>query len=180
MRISDWSSDVCSSDLAPRIILVGDSAGGNLALSTRQRAAQIHAPRPTAVVLFSPWVDLSLASPSLEANQSDDPFFNTGRRSGLLGAYLQAAEDPSGPDVSPIFGNLADLPPIYIQVGGAEGLRDDGVRLAAACRDTGTAAECNVYEAMPHVFQAAVGRDAFADRAIAEADRKSTRLNSSH
>src|SRR3546814_4425646 len=102
MRISDWSSDVCSSDLAPRIILVGDSAGGNLALSTCQRAAQIDAPRPTAVVLFSPWVDLSLASPSLEANQSVDPFFNTGRLSGLLGAYLQAAEDPSGPDVSPI------------------------------------------------------------------------------
>src|SRR3546814_2383346 len=66
--------------------------------------------RSTAVVLFSPWVDLSLASPSLEANQSVDPFFNTGRLSGLLGAYLQAAEDPSGPDVSPIFGNLADLP----------------------------------------------------------------------
>src|SRR3546814_11381361 len=56
---------------APRIILVVDSAVGNLALSTCQRAAQIDAPRPTAVVLFSPWVDLSLASPSLEANQRD-------------------------------------------------------------------------------------------------------------
>jgi acetyl esterase/lipase len=154
---------------APRIILVGDSAGGNLALSTCQRASQIDASQPIAVILLSPWVDLSLASPSLEANQSVDPFFNTTRLSALLGAYLQAAEDPSGPLVSPIFGDLANLPPIYVQVGGAEGLRDDGVRLAAACRHAGTAAECNVYEAMPHVFQAAVGRDALAGRAIAEA-----------
>src|SRR3546814_13363837 len=120
MRISDWSSDVCSSDLAPRIILVGDSAGGNLALSTCQRAAQIDAPRPTAVVLFSPLVDLSLASPSLEANQRVDPFFNPGRHYGLLGAYLQQAEEPYGPDDCPIVGTHDNLPPIHLKFGGAE------------------------------------------------------------
>lgn len=151
---------------APRIILVGDSAGGNLALSTCQRASALDAPRPTAVVLFSPWVDLSLSGGTLEKNGSSDPFFQRVRLEALVEMYLSVEIDRHAPDASPLFGELALLPPLHIQAGANEGLLDDSRRLAAACKASDPSTELHVFPDMLHVFQASAGRDRIASRAI--------------
>lgn len=157
---------ICDTIDPHKLFLVGDSAGGNLAVSICQRAASLGLPAPAGIVLFSPWLDLSLGSPSLDGKRSKDPFFHKERLHALLDAYLPADQNRADPLVSPLFGDLSRLPPLYLQAGADEGLLDDSVRFAKAVRDAGSSVKIDIFPEMPHAFQATVGRDARADAAI--------------
>lgn len=159
-----------------RVVLIGDSAGGNLAISVCLLATKGQLPSPVGVLLFSPWLDLSLGGRSLDGNGTKDPFFQRARLDALLGAYLPPGTDRESPEVSPLFGDLSSLPPVYIQAGEDEGLLDDSTRFAAAVRASGLPAELQVFPGMPHVFQATVGRDKVAGLAIDAAARWISRL----
>jgi acetyl esterase/lipase len=76
--------------------------------------------------------------------------------------------DPRDPLASPVFADLSGLPPLLIQVGSAEILLDDAVRLAEAAGAAGTAVRLDIWPNMPHVFPAfafmlEAGRLAVAD-----------------
>lgn len=127
------------------IALVGDSAGGALALHAASTA-------PVAsVVLYSPWVDLTLAGASMNAPDTHDPVFQRAMLAGAAATYLAGAAPADG-RASPLFAVPAQLPPLAIQVGTDELLRDDARRYAAAAEGTGIV-QLDVYEGMHHVFQ---------------------------
>jgi len=81
----------------------------------------------------------------------------------LAVAYLNGA-DPRAPLASPLYGDLAGLPPLLVHVGEREVLRDDSVRLAARARAASVRVELHVWPVVPHVWQ-------FAHAFIPEARR---------
>jgi epsilon-lactone hydrolase len=68
--------------------------------------------------------------------------------------YLKGA-DPRTPEASPLYATLAGLPPMYIEVGEREMLRDDSTRLAARARAEGVDATLTIWPVVPHVWQLA-------------------------
>ncbi len=140
------------------VALCGDSAGGNLALVALAHfavAATAAVPAPSAALVFSPWTDLALASPSMQTRAEADPIFTPDALASFAQHYLQG-QDPLAAQASPVYGALAGLPPIQIHVGDAEVLLDDSVRYAAQAQATGVTAELHLWEGLPHGFAANV------------------------
>jgi monoterpene epsilon-lactone hydrolase len=145
------------------MILAGDSAGGGLAVATALRLRELGLPRPAALVLLSPWVDLSGSAlgPPAPADIITKPFVEECARTYLAG-------HPAGdPLASPIAGELHGLPPTLIQVGGDELLLTDSRRLDAALAAAGVEVLLQVFPHRWHVFQLLAGPLADANRALA-------------
>ncbi|MEP6502953.1 MAG: alpha/beta hydrolase fold domain-containing protein [Betaproteobacteria bacterium] len=136
-----------------RLVLGGESAGGNLALALMLVLRDAGERLPAAAVLFSPATDLSGASPSITGNGDRDPMFHGPSLEHLGNAYLGATGDATNPLVSPIFGDPAGLPPLLFHVAAEEALRDDGLRFAARARAAGVHAETSVWPVVPHAWQ---------------------------
>lgn len=129
----------------------GDSAGGGLALATLLSIRDSRRLLPGAVIALSPWTDLAATGESIQTRV--DPMI--GSKDDLLATaslYLNGA-DPRTPTASPLYGDLAGLPPIAIQVGSAEKLLDDSTRMADRIRKAGGQVELEVFEDLIHVFQ---------------------------
>ncbi|WP_310350775.1 alpha/beta hydrolase [Methylobacterium sp. BE186] len=119
-----------TSGIAPeRICLGGESAGGGLALATLVSLREAGDPLPACLWCASPWVDLEMTGASIETKDAVDPIIHRAYLGELAAAYLDGS-DPRGPLVSPLQADLTGLPPTLIQVGSAETLLDDAVRLA--------------------------------------------------
>jgi monoterpene epsilon-lactone hydrolase len=146
-----WRSALA--EYAPKqIVLAGDSAGANLVLALLLELRDRGETLPAGAVLLSPWVDLGCTAQSFETNADVDVL---SRESALRDAAAYAGGgDPSGPSLSPLHGELAGLPPLYLQVGGAELLRDDVEALAARARAAGVRASLDVFDDQVHDFQA--------------------------
>jgi monoterpene epsilon-lactone hydrolase len=138
--------------IAPgRLAIGGDSAGGGLALAVLLAAKARRLPMPARCVLFSPWTDLAGTGNSLRENDRRDPMID-GTRVGEGAAFYVNGADPRDPLISPLYGDLADLPPLLIHVGEREVLRDDSVRLDAKAREAGVASQLRVWPVMAHVW----------------------------
>jgi acetyl esterase/lipase len=114
---------------APAALAVaGDSAGGGLALALLLRLRDLGEPLPACAVLFSPWTDLAGTGPSIRANDGRDDMFRPENIPAFAAAYAPERlwRDPL---VSPVYGDLAGLPPLHLQVGAEELLLDDAVRV---------------------------------------------------
>ena len=133
--------------------LMGDSAGGNLALATLLKAKDLNLPLPAAVAAISPATDFTCGSPSLVSRASLDPIINPMALPALIPVYLGTDTDPSHPYASPLFGDYHGMPPLLLQVGDAEVLLDDSRRLAQHAAEQGCDVTLEVWEGMPHVFQ---------------------------
>jgi len=140
-------------DVSPRsLVIVGDSAGGGLALATLLRLRDDGMPLPAAAVVLSPWTDLALTGASMRTNAERDLTLAPERTAILARHYLGGA-DPHHPYASPLYGDLRDLPPILIQVGSDEILRDDAVRMSDKLREAGSRVELEVCHRMHHAWQ---------------------------
>jgi monoterpene epsilon-lactone hydrolase len=145
---------VCESGVAPgRIAVAGDSAGGGLALATLLALRDAGDPLPAAGVCISPWTDLALTGGTLETKAPEDPMVRTADLRLMADAYL-AGRDPKAPLASPVYADLAGLPPLLVQVGSAEILLDDAVRVAERARKAGVEVELRVWQDMIHVWHA--------------------------
>ena len=131
-----------------QIVFSGDSSGGALALAALVKLKATETPMPAGAVLFSPWVDLSSSSDSVVANA----VYDWADREYLLHfARLYAGDnDLKSPLISPLFADLAGLPPIQLHVGSAEILRDEVGDLAQRLLAQQSEVELKVQEAMPH------------------------------
>jgi acetyl esterase/lipase len=134
-----------------RTVVMGDSAGGGLALALLLRLRDGGHPLPAAAVALSPWTDLALTSASLVRNAGSDPMLAVADTRLFAGCYL-GGFDPRHPYASPVYGNPAGLPPTLIHVGSDEILHDDAVRMAKTMRAAGCDAEIEVWPRMPHVW----------------------------
>jgi epsilon-lactone hydrolase len=148
-----------------RIAVTGDSAGGNLALSLLSVVAAEPATAVVGAVVLSPITDLALTGLSWRSRADADPYFVREQAEGLLQAYLNG-HDPKDPVASPLYGNLAGLPPIRVQAGDDEVLLDDSLRFVARAVAAGTDARLDVWEGMPHGFVAGIGQTQAADSAL--------------
>jgi len=133
--------------------LMGDSAGGNLALASLLKIKDTKLPLPEAVIALSPATDFTAGSPSLDSRASVDPIINPAVLPALIPVYLGKDTDPTNPYASPLFGDYRGMPPILLQVGDSEVLLDDSKRLAKHADKQGCDVTVEVWDGMPHVFQ---------------------------
>ena len=137
---------------AARLVVAGDSAGGGLALATLLAAREVGLAMPSGLVLFSPWTDLAATGDSIQANAARESMLVGTRIPEVAALYLQGA-DPETPLASPLYGNLAGLPPTLIQVSEREILLDDSRRVAEKINAAGGQAELSVWPNLPHAWQ---------------------------
>ena len=137
--------------IAPsRIAIGGDSAGGGLSLALMQRLRDAGKPLPAAAWLVSPWVDLQMSGATMDSKAAIDPLIHRDYLEQLAANYL-AGRDPRDPLVSPLHADLSGLPPVLVQVGSAETLLDDAVRIAGKL---GAANVPTSLEIWPHMIHA--------------------------
>jgi monoterpene epsilon-lactone hydrolase len=140
--------------LAPaRVAIAGDSAGGGLSLATAVALRDRGGAMPAALLLVSPWTDLTQSSPAYEAKADEDPMLSADSLTEMADAYL-AGTDPRTELASPVFADLTGLPPTRIDVGSAEVLLDDSTTVADRLREAGVPVELQVWDEMIHVFPA--------------------------
>lgn len=113
---------------ARQIGLVGDSAGGALVMALLAKLKERRLPRPAAVALVSPWLDLACGGASMTANVAADPVLHQEDLRQMARAFLQSATVPTV--FQPLTSSLRDLPPLMIHVGAGEVLLDDSLQLA--------------------------------------------------
>ena len=135
-----------------RIAVAGDSAGGGLAAATLVAIKNNKLPTPAAGALLSPFVDMEGLGESMTTRASVDPVVKKEGLVGMASAYLQG-QDPRSPLAAPIYADLKGLPPLLIQVGDAETLLDDSVRLNDRAKAAGVSTKLEVWPEMIHVWQ---------------------------
>ena len=135
------------------VIITGDSAGGNLALSLVLKLKEQERLFPRGIVLMSPWTDLTNSGKSYQTNFNRDPQFGGTTDNMLFHSTYIGDADPENPYISPLFGSFEQFPPILFQVGSEEVLLDDTLRVAEKVRKTHGKLRVTVYEGMFHVFQ---------------------------
>lgn len=134
-----------------RLVMAGDSAGGGLTLATLLRFRDRGSPLPAGAALISPWTDLTCSGASFRANRETDPIIHMQGTDTAVHWYTQGTPADT-PLVSPLFADLAGLPPLLVQVGTAEVLLDDSTRLADRARQHGVDVHLDVWEDMVHVW----------------------------
>jgi monoterpene epsilon-lactone hydrolase len=148
------------------IAIAGERAGGGLAVATLTSIRDAGMSMPACAWLSSPWVDLEMAGASMSAKSTVDPLIQKSYLQELAAMYLGGV-DARTPLASPIHANLSRLPPMLIQVGSAETLLDDAVRLAGVAGAADVRVTLEVWPDMIHAWhlfyqQVAAGRRALA------------------
>ena len=134
------------------VVLAGDSAGGNMALVLCLRHRAEGRMLPGALLLMSPWTDMTCSGESLTERADIDPVLTPEYIYAVREAYAGSL-DPAQPELSPLLADLAGLPPTLIQVGTHEILFSDAERLAERMNAAGTECRLEVWEGMWHDFQ---------------------------
>jgi len=147
------------------VAISGDSAGGNLALALLGEGTQRLAGRVVGAVVLSPVTDLTLASPSWVSRAEADPFFVQAQAETLVASYL-GRHDRRDPAASPLFGELAGLPPLRVHVGDDETLRDDSLDYVRRAVSSGVDAQVDLWLGMAHGFIGSIGQLEAADAAL--------------
>ena len=147
-----------------KIAVTGDSAGGNLALVllSLTKASSVV---PVGAVALSPVTDLAFTGKSWQTRAAADPFFIQSQAEGLVKAYLGNAS-ATDPLASPIYGDLAGLPPVHVHVGEDEVLLDDSRRYVERAVAAGVEAKLDVWEGLAHGFVGGIGAFKAASRAL--------------
>jgi salicylate hydroxylase len=133
------------------VFLSGESSGGGLALAAAAALRRTGLPVPAGVIAICPLTDLTLSGPSVKANSGDDPAANRETLSNLVASYFQGHE-PTDPMVSPLFAELADLPPVFLAAVEGEVLESDTTRFAQRARTAGANVTLKMVADSVHVF----------------------------
>ena len=136
-----------------RLALAGDSAGGGLVLATLVLLRTSGDSLPAAAVCLSPWTDLALTSESMETRADSDPAVDRVTLQHWAEHYL-GGSDPLHPLASPLYADLAGLPPLLLLVGTAEVLLDDAARVARKAVVAGVEVVHEQWPELGHVFAA--------------------------
>ena len=149
---------------ASQVVVAGDSAGGNLTLAILAWARDEGLRQPDAAVAIAPATDSTFSSPSIKANIETDhmlgpfmgPMTKIPHRFLVLSAWMMNKISPADPRVSPLHGNLDNLPPLLIHASESEMLRDDAVRYTNKAREAGSPVTLETWNDMLHVWHAFV------------------------
>jgi acetyl esterase/lipase len=135
------------------IVLMGLSAGGNLALALSLKAREEGLPLPAALVLCTPWTDLTGTGDTYHANDGRDILAWKRSLDKTVGLYVQNGEDLRHPYISPIYARFdGNFPPTIITTGTRDLFLSNCVRLDTALRSKGAPSRLLIYEGMWHAF----------------------------
>lgn len=147
------------------IIVVGDSAGGGLALALGLYLKDNNLPLPAAFITMSPWTDLTNSGSSHKDNFELDPLFGKTKNNMLYNSSYIGGNNPFNYYISPVFGDFSGFPPMLMQVGTYEVLLSDTLSIAEKAKDLNVEIKLSVYEGMFHVFQ--MGGDLIPESKVA-------------
>jgi len=133
-----------------RLVVAGESAGGGLTLTSLCKVRDEGDPLPAAAVGISPWCDLAMSMPSIDTNAPYD--FTNRRQASIWGSWYRAGADPRHPEISPLYADLAGLPPLLLQVGSAEMLADEVAALAHRAEQAGVEVTLETWDHMFHIW----------------------------
>ena len=150
-----------------RIVVGGDSAGGNLTLALLVALRDAGVPLPAAAFAISPATDLTYSLDSHRSRRHLDPYFHDMTPNTIVEGYT-GGRDPREPLISPLFADLRGLPPLLIHVGDHELLLDDSVRFGERAAAAGVDVQVVVWPGMFHVFHLYAQLLPEARRAIAQ------------
>lgn len=137
-----------------RIVLMGDSSGGNLILSQVLKRRDEHKKLPDGLVLLSPWTDLTNTVKSRKDNFTKDVLFGKTYPKLLLNnPYIEDVKDKANPYISPVYGDYHNFPKTLIQCGSTELLLDDSRIVYENMKGNKVDAKLEIYDNMVHVFQ---------------------------
>lgn len=138
---------------ASRILVGGESAGGNLALGLLQRLRKAGLPMPACVVPVSPVTEMGRVHgpPSRWARNRRDPILPIATLARVDELYA-GDWDASDPELSPLYADFRGFPPMYLLASDNEVLRDDTVLLAQRAREAGVEVKLDVWPLLPHAF----------------------------
>lgn len=134
------------------VIVAGDSAGGNMALSLVHHLKEQERILPRGLLLMSPWTDMTCSGKSYDTRKDVDPVLDAPYINRAISCYAPD-EDLENPFISPLFGKFENFPPTYIQVGDNEILLQDAVMLHKAMQKDKVSAKLDIFHGMWHVFQ---------------------------
>lgn len=132
-----------------KIVLAGESAGGGLIYCLCLKARELGLPMPAGLIAISPWTDLTQSGASYETNREADPSMTRDRLTYYAQCYTDRPEEPL---VSPLFGDLSQMPPSVIFVGGDEVMLDDAVRLHEKLLAAGRRSRLTVRPELWHAY----------------------------
>lgn len=149
--LADVYRQVLHSAPDQKIVLCGDSAGGGFALAQALHYRDLGLRLPDRLVLFSPWLDITMSNPKIALVEPHDIMLGT---PGLLqcGQWWAGGDDPRSPLLSPLFGDLAGLPPMDLFMGTAELFVADGRKLKEKVSKIGGTVNLYEYPGAFHVF----------------------------
>ncbi|WP_191320291.1 alpha/beta hydrolase fold domain-containing protein, partial [Camelimonas fluminis] len=133
------------------IFLSGESAGGGLAMALALALKTAGDPMPRGIIAAAPFLDLTLSGPSVRKFSQEDPAANRDTLTFMGASYFQAHE-PTDPMVSPLYGDLSGLPPVYITASEGEALVDDAKRFVEKARRQGVSVTARIIEDSVHVY----------------------------
>ena len=134
-----------------KLAIAGDSAGGGLAIATLVNLRDLKLGLPACAVAISPWVDLEGQGNSITTRAAQDPMVQKDGLLWMAGLYLHGA-NPRMPLAAPLHADLHGLPPVLVQVGTAETLLDDSIRIAEKMHAAGVDVRLAIWPNMLHVF----------------------------
>ena len=154
---------------ARQIAIVGESAGAGLVAAALVRAKAGGLPQPACVGLMSPWVDLTLTSPTLDSKADVDPLLSVQALRRRAGDYVTPADARAA---SPLFADLSGLAPLLVQAGSHDILLGDAMGLARRVAECDGRVGLDVWPDVPHVFQSFAS---MLDEGLDEGSRRSMR-----
>ncbi len=137
---------------AESMFVAGDSAGGGLTLATLLAVRDQGLNLPNAAIAISAWTDLANTGESVTSLAEDDPQKSSVSMLEELADQYLAGADAETPLASPLYADYSGLPPLLMQVGGAEMLLSDTTRAAEQARAAGVEVVEEVWDEMFHVW----------------------------
>ena len=145
-----------AASIPTRVVVSGDSCGGLLGLGALLDARDGGLPPPACFLSISGWFDVSVPDPVESGGQCRDPFLTAAwvrNRGREYAAGRVALDDPR---LSPVYADLAGLPPLYLPAGQYDTLRKGTEALARAAMDAGVAVTAESWPGMVHGWQGLV------------------------
>lgn len=142
-----------------RVMIAGDSAGASIAIGMVKDAIELGLAAPCCIVTNSPFADMALSSASLNDASLNLNEPNKATIEWLAQTYLQAGQvapdkslSATDPRHSPVYRDLRGLPPLLVQTGGLDNLKDDGKRLTIQAERCGVAVQHTEYADSGHIW----------------------------